>query len=298
MKLSIFPEALAHPVGREQKNKEAFKTSKPYMPEVVHVFNEQDLIDVVSNYAWSASVFAGYRLKANFVTADFIAIDVDSGLSIDDAYKICEANRLTSLCLPSPSYTDEKPRFRIVFPLETTISNQNTYDATWARLRELFPMLDESCSDSSRFFYACRTDMDVGFWLEADLLKPITPAPKQSKQSMFHKDKDLFYDGVSTVVLEEYADLVEHLYKEERTKVPEAVAFFMENAHTGIDGGWWNALNKFVFVLTLQGCDIDDIIDVVEELAPNPLDDRDHRCIDVAYKDGLDCRVDELEDNI
>jgi hypothetical protein len=289
MKLSIFPEVLPHPVGKEQKNREAFKTSNPYMPDIVQVYNEEDLIDVVSNYAWSASVFRGYRLKANFVTADFIAIDVDSGMSIDEAYEICEANRLTSLCLPSPSYTDEKPRFRVVFPLETTISNQDTYDATWARLRELFPTLDESCSDSSRFFYACRTDMDVGFWLEADLLIPITPEPKQSKQSKFVGEKNRLYDSVSVLVLDEHLELIEHLYKEERTKIPEAVAYFMENAETGIDGGWWNSLNKFVFVLTLQGCDIDDIIDVVEELAPDPLDDRDHRCIDVAYKDALAC---------
>lgn len=304
MKLSIFPEALAHPVGREQKNREAFKTSKPFMPEIKHVVNHDDLIHYVSSYAWSASVFDGYRLKANFVSADFIAIDVDEGLSIDDAFMICETNRLTSLCLPSPSYTDEKQKFRIVFPLATTISDQNMYDATWARLRDLFPMLDESCSDSSRFFYACRTDMDVGFWLEADLLKPVIPDPVVRRESQYHGKKSQFYDSVSVDAIAEHSDLIEFLYKEERYKVPEAVAFFMENAESGIPGGWWNALNKFVFVLSLQGCDYDDIIEVVEQLAPEALDDRDMKCIDYAYRDAIQARVEgdleeqEMLDNI
>jgi hypothetical protein len=293
MKLSIFPEVLAHPVGKQQKDREAFKTSNPYMPEVLAITNEQQLMDVVSSYAWSASVFRGFRLKANFHSADFIAIDVDDGLTIDEAMEICEREKLTSLCLPSPSYTHDNQRFRIIFPLETTISDQRMYDATWSRLREIFPMLDASCSDASRFFYGCRTDMDVGFWLEAELLRPVIPPAITPKRNNVNQRFNYNNEHVSVDTLGEVADIIEHLYKEPRNKIPEAVAFFLEKAHTGIEGGWWNALNKFAFVLSLQGCDYDDIIEVVEQLAPQELDDRDMKCIDYAYQDGVDCRDDE-----
>lgn len=294
MRLSIFPECLPHPKGRDQKNKEAFKTSNPYMPKIVNISSEENLIVTVCNYAWSASIFSGYRLKANFVSADFIAIDVDNGLTIDEAFDICQSHRLTSLCLPSPSYTDEKQRFRVIFPLETTISDQRMYDATWARLRQIFPTLDESCSDSSRFFYACRSDMDVGFWLEAELLKPVIPIIVEKKEKFPHR-KSEYYDAVSVDAMPEFKDVISRLYGEERTKIPDSVAFFLENAHTGIDGGWWNALNKFTFVLALQGCEYDDIIEVVEEVAPDSLDDRDIKCIDYAFDDAM-LRLEEEEE--
>lgn len=285
MFISVYTKVKAHPKSKEEKTYNAKLTGSDIIPDIATIKDHDDLIKIVTNYAYSPSLFFGGRLKANFKSADFIAIDIDEGMSIDEAFNICNDNNITSLCLPSPSYSLEQERFRIIFPLAKTIFRQDVFDATWEYLKKLFPKLDKNCCDSSRFFFACSMQHDVGFFIEGDLLVPSIILKKEIK-SIVNKIP------AKTEVGDNIRSIVKYLYGEDKELINEDVSFFLENAHTGLSGSWWCSLNLFVFTLSLQNVDYDVICKVVEELAPEVLDDRDIKCIDIAYKDGQEKRVD------
>jgi hypothetical protein len=87
-------------------------------------------------------------------------------------------------------------------------------------------------------------------------------------------------------VPEELSEIVKLLYGKERETIPEAVEFFLTNAHTGLSGMWINALNSFTFSLALSGVDATLIEDVLVKIAPNELDSRDLYQIKRAIADG------------
>lgn len=290
LKLSIFKKAKALPEGSSEKNKEARFTSKPYKPEVVTVTNEDDLIDVICNSAWSPSLFDGYRNQSNFISTDFIVLDIDEGMTINKAEDIVKSLNVSCLCLPSTSHKEDWHRFRLIFPLSISISNKDSFIATMDKMYEVFPMADKSCrTDTARFFFGAR--MVDGFWHEADLLEPVKPKPLEPNKGSYRD-----FDSVDRVtVTEDIEDVVEALYGAKRERIPEGVDYFIKNAHTGLPGEWWISANKFLFILGLQGVDYDRVAKVFEYLAPEPLDSKDIYLLDRSHREGLEARdVDEL----
>jgi hypothetical protein len=276
MKLSIYPRANFVPTSKEQKRDMAFLTSNPNIPEVLEVNTDEQLISAISSYAWSPSIFSGVRLDENFVSADFMGIDIDNGLTISQAEERAQALGLACLCLPSPSHSDEHNKFRLVFPLAKTIVTPRDFDATWDWLLEKFPELDVQCSDECRWYAPSK--LGDGFWQDGLFLVPVkAKAP----------DQDLAVINQNLVeVPENLKEVVTLLYGKERDKVPEAVEFFLTNAHTGLHGLWTNSLNSCCFSLALSG--IDDILieQVMEQLAPEPLTKVDNYQIKRACRDG------------
>lgn len=277
MRLSIFPEAKAHPKNKEEKHAEAKKFSTPNLPQVVEILNDDQLVNYVTNYAWSPFIFDGFRREENFVSTDFLVYDVDEGLTIPECEKIIESHKLCCLCLPSPSHSDEAHRFRIILPLSRTITNLEVYSETWKRGAELFGVADEQCKDGCRGYFGCTTN--DGFWIEGDFFTPIIPEPVQSGTSQFTQ-------GYMIEVTDDIDKLVQDIYGEKRDKIPEAVDFFIKNAHTQLPGKWNSSLNSFVFSLTLSGVNDTIIHDVCEQLAPLPLDKKDQYQIKRAIRDG------------
>jgi hypothetical protein len=91
-------------------------------------------------------------------------------------------------------------------------------------------------------------------------------------------------------VPEELSEIVKLLYGKERETIPEAVEFFLTNAHTGLQGLWINSLNSCVFSLALSGVDATIIEEVIAKVSPDALDKKDLYQINRSIKDGNKAR--------
>jgi hypothetical protein len=284
MKLSIYKAANFPVKNKQDKIRQGILASAPDVPTIAEANNEEQLIELVTSYAWSPSIFSGTRLDANFISTDFMTLDIDSGMTIPQAEKKVQALGLCCLCLPSPSYSQEMHKFRLVFPLAKTIFSPDDFEATWDWLQKQFPELDAQCSDMARFY--CASNMADGFWQDGEFLVPVKGKIEEPVK----------YNTLEHHVLvpEGHSELVKFIYGKAREKIPESVSFFIENAHTGIPGGWVNALNAFTFSLALSGVDAIIIEEVVEKLAPQPLDKVDSYQIKRAIRDGNRHREDSL----
>lgn len=275
MKLSIFKDTKAHPKGKDEKRVEA---SKARYPETVTVKDDEDLIKLVTSYAWSPFVFDGYRDAGSFISCDFLTYDIDEGMTIDEADKLISEAGYTCLCLPSPSHTPEAHRFRLVLPLATTITDPEIYRATWLDGAKYLGVVDEQCKDLARFMFG--STQDDGFWYEGELITPVRPEPVPEKLA-YRPSADTLVN-----VTGDKAELVAQLYGGPRTKVSEAVMYFIDNAHTGIPRAWTNTISKAAFSLSLSKVDENVIMQLFEELAPEPLSESDLFQINKGIKDG------------
>lgn len=288
IKLSIFPKAKAHPKSKEEKAKNARFVSSPYSPKTVSFNSENELIELITKYAWSPLVFENYRRESDFIKTDLIAFDIDEGMTIDEAEDVVEKLELCALCMPSTSHSENHHKFRLIFPLSRAIHSIDEYKETYMKLAEHFPV-DPQCKDLARFYYG--STMDDGFWIDGNLYTPVKPKPKLSETF----DRLSYSDTIE--VGEDVEDVVKALYGEVREKIPEQVDFFIREAHTGLPGIWHNSANSFIFTLALQDIPFENIAAVFEELAPESLDAHDEYLLERAYKDGQSKREEEKVQN-
>lgn len=280
MRVSIYPKVNFLPKNKDEKALQSKLASNPNLPQILEINTEEDLINAVTSYGWSPSIFSGVRHNDNFVSADFMSLDIDSGLRIEDAEKRVQSLGLACLCLPSPSHTQESHRFRLIFPLAKTILNPEDFDTTWDFLQKQFPELDAQCSDYARWYAPSK--VDDGFWQDGEFLVP-KKAPQTQPSSLSYKETQVD-------VPEELSEIVKLLYSTERERIPESVEFFLTNAHTGLPGLWINALNSCVFSLALSGVDATIIEEVIAKISPEPLDKRDLYQIKRSIADGIKAR--------
>jgi len=282
MKLSIFSKAKALPESKEEKSKEAWYTSKPHYPEVIEVATSEQLIETICSNAWSPSIFSAYRNQHNFLATDFMVLDIDDGMTIDEAEKVVHQLDIATLCLPSTSHSEEHHKFRLIFPLAKSITNKPDFEATMLKLAEHFPA-DPSCiGDTARFFFGGRV-VD-GFWYDADLLEP-TPAekPKKGEIKRFeHKDNVVVGDSIE--------ELVEALYGEQKAKIPDTIAYFLENAHDGLAGEMYARGNSFLFTCGLMNLDIDRIKEVFYNLYPYDVTSKVSYMVNKIVEEGYEAR--------
>lgn len=206
MKLSIYPRVNFLPKNKDEKALQSKLASNPNLPQILEIGTEEDLINAVTSYGWSPSIFSGVRHNDNFVSTDFMSLDIDSGLRIEDAEKRVQSLGLACLCLPSPSHTQELHKFRLIFPMAKTILNPEDFDATWDFLQKQFPELDTQCSDYARWYAPSK--MEDGFWQDGEFLVP-KKAPQVQPSSFNLKETQVD-------VPEDLADIVKLLYGKER----------------------------------------------------------------------------------
>ncbi len=96
--------------------------------------------------------FNGKRRAANFKVAGFLAVDVDSGLTLDDVQKIPLYLDHCALLYTTHNHTEENHRFRLVFELEEPITCRKKMEAAYSGLIATFGG-DKACKDASRFFF-------------------------------------------------------------------------------------------------------------------------------------------------
>jgi len=274
MKISIFPLANPHPGSKPEKRRESLRTSFPFMPELVAIDDIDGLYDVVTTRAWSPFIYAAERCEDGFLETNFLVLDIDDGMTIQEAERACERANLEALITPSVSHTKELHKFRVIFPLLCRITDKDTYKATWNKLRELLPFIDVQCKDLARYYFAGR-DSEEAVYIEGNLLTPVVPLPPKKYTGEYTTTKDF-----------EDKDILEVLYGEIPTRIPDPIAYFLSNAHSGMSGEWNCSLNACVFTLALQNVKEDAILHVLETIAPEPLDKNDMGTVKRAYKQG------------
>jgi hypothetical protein len=289
VQVSIFPKAKAHPKSKKEKVENSKYASSPFIPEVISFNNEEELMEVITKYAWSPMVFETYRRESDFIKTDLIAFDIDEGMTIDEAEQVVESLGLAALCMPSTSHSEKHHKFRLIFPLSRAIHNIDEYKETYMKLAEHFPV-DPQCKDACRFYFGS-TDED-GFWIDGELYTPVKPKSKLSEKF----DRTKYADNIE--VGEDIKEVVEFLYGTGKEKIPEQIDYFIKEAHTGLPGHWHNSANSFIFTLALQNVEFEKIAAVFEQLAPEALDAHDEYLLERAYKDGQSKREDENKKEI
>ena len=281
MKLSIFPKSKALP-SKDEKGKEARFTSKPYLPEILEFATHEDLIEVICNHAWSPFIFKEYRSQDGFCSADVLAFDIDNGQTIEEAEAMVHKLDIAALCIPSTSHTDDAHRFRLIFPLAKTITKADVYKATYAKVAEYFSV-DPACKDVARFFFGGK--LVDGFWYEGKLLEPVKPVRVVKAAVERYNSRE------AVIVGDSIEELVVALFGESRTKIPDCVAHFLENAPDNLDGQWYHSSNSFLFTCGLMGLEKDRITDVFFSLYPH--EELTEKKVDAIIEDGMNAREEE-----
>ena len=113
-----------------------------------------DLASVVHDDGWTFGyVFQnGRRSKSNFISSDFLAIDIDHGLKIEQAFENPIVQNYCSLFYTTPRHTLDDHHFRLVFLLPRPITNAvELTAATRSLCRRLGG--DMAATDAARVFH-------------------------------------------------------------------------------------------------------------------------------------------------
>ena len=104
------------------------------------------------------------------------------------------------------------------------------------KVAEYFPADPACLNDSSRFFFGGK--LVDGFWYEgAKLLEPVRVEKPLNSPTKAYDSKDLVAVG------ESIEELTITLFGSPRDTIPENIAYWLENAHTGLNGEWHNYCN-------------------------------------------------------
>lgn len=125
--------------------------------------------DIYTGHAYT-TWHDGRRSIDNFILAEHIAIDMDSGderSGFDALMKHELVQMYGTLMHTTPSHSAETPRARVVFFLDEPIEDAAGYQAAAKFLVAQFDGADPACTDASRFFYGA---FDCDIWLGGNLL--------------------------------------------------------------------------------------------------------------------------------
>lgn len=95
------------------------------------------------------------KASANFTCAGFLAVDIDHGLSLEQAQENEFVQRCAAILYTTPSHTPEHHRFRIVFELERDITDAEEMKNAYRGISKKFGG-DPSCTDACRMFYGSK----------------------------------------------------------------------------------------------------------------------------------------------
>lgn len=259
IKISVFPNATPE---RAYFAKQA---------ETIEVSFEQ-LHNLVHDTAWSPAILKdNKRSSENFLECHVMALDFDGELPVRQAkQKLEDANLQYSLTYSKSHKLDkngqgELDRFRVIVPLREPITDPKVFEATWLKLKSLFPGLDEQCKDPSRFYFASKIceDQDIlnlnGALLEAE--EPVVQK-RQVKQTSGSEEKP----GIKII--------------------KQGALNFITNAHTGMPGSWSTALWVAAKELARGGFSKDVAYTLLESHCPEPFTDKDVKQFNSGFDKG------------
>lgn len=149
--LSVNRHHLDKTVGNPKHYRDGFKTQE---------LTIQGLAEAVKlGLAWSCATYDhGMRSKANYQQAQLIGLDIDNGLTLNDALNHPFVKTYAQLIYTSASHQKPKgdsppcDRFRIVFSASHPVHDLETYEQLVKAVMGHFHEADKACKDASRYW--------------------------------------------------------------------------------------------------------------------------------------------------
>lgn len=230
----------------------------------------QDLLENCTKNAHSFSVFDGDRSKKNFESTKYLFLDFDGGEDLRSFISYCRKNKINVCVMASRSHQLEKhgkiqDRFHAVFPLSQLINSEEEFDKIRQKALMFFPDCDHSVLEVARFSFQCKGHQDNTV-IEGGFI-------------------DEFFDSYELDIAKQLrsSDLGEKISKENVMNHPD-VMYYTQNAHNGLVGEFNKSLFMCAFRLGVAGYTEEEIVEITENYAPNPLDRTDKGTIKSVMK--------------
>jgi len=136
-------------------------TEKQQFAQLTHTFEnldvtQQEFADLIDQgFAFCAQHKNKHRKSTNFTTSGFIAVDIDHGLSIDDALNHPFVKQYASIFYTTPSHTNDNHRFRLIFELDREIESAVDMKLAYKGISKKFGG-DPACKDPCRLFFGSK----------------------------------------------------------------------------------------------------------------------------------------------
>ena len=183
---------------------------------------------VATNYAVSPIEWSGgVRKGCNFFAADWLALDIDNGMSIEEAKKFFWEYKIVIGTTKSHGKKGKNDRYRVFIPFEHTIDCQYIYKGTLKIFIEATEA-DEACLDLARFFWPC---------------KEIVHVQTKGKSAEVYDDPELIWG--ETNENEEKIASIEHL------RTIHANGSFPPWIHLALEHGYPGQVNNMCFRIGL-----------------------------------------------
>lgn len=149
---------------------------EPFKNNVAHGFlpykGESNFVikNIMLRYTWSPIIFkACYRHESNFLSAEYIALDFDEGVTIKEiARKFCDSWHIIGTTKSHQKWKGERPpcdRFRLLLKATRATKNLREYKHTM-KSYVMNHQADRKCFDGARYFFPC--DKIVSEFFEED----------------------------------------------------------------------------------------------------------------------------------
>jgi hypothetical protein len=146
-------------------------------------------------YPWMPAILdkgaRRYQQHANY--AELLAVDIDKGMSIDQALQHPFIAAHCGLAIESSSSSPEQHKFRLVFRLPQAITDWRLIRACNQYLIELLGVADRSCKDASRFFFGGLNRspflLNEAAMLPADFIEKVKERLEQDERDRAEREK-------------------------------------------------------------------------------------------------------------
>ena len=130
------------------------------------------------------------RKKTNMIYQELVALDFDEGITLEEIQENDFIKSNASFVYTTFSHTEDKNKFRVVFILESKLTNNEQVTTVYNELFKMFPTADIACKDSSRFFFGGREYLEIDFNNKLNV-KELVELPKNSPIQERHEQVEL-----------------------------------------------------------------------------------------------------------
>jgi len=215
------------------------------------------------------------RKIENFESASGIVIDIDEGLTIDEAERLLVQEKLNHIIITSKSHqvmkkdSPAQDRYHILVFFSKEVTDGNEYRKAFNYLNRIFPQMDDSCQDLARFIFASPDNAEYHSWFDGVNLNPDDIPERNFLNMPIAERKDVFeFDNEMEVRLGsgKVVRLIDIITKqpchcvryEHQDKNPSAIVSFNEKEDkwvihcTGCKWTGWSKLTKTQYELNKQ----------------------------------------------
>ena len=116
-----------------------------------------------SNLQWHS----GQRRTVNFDKTEVVIIDIDNGMTINEARKVLRESGISHAIITTKRHTETQNRFRLVVFINRPILSIDDYKRIVTEIRDnRFPAWDPNTLDGAHFYYSSPQDAFFELWLD------------------------------------------------------------------------------------------------------------------------------------